>query len=145
MKDRILAPMKMESETETLKGKKVLIVDDCNPLNEVIAKFCTKWGAQPLLAISADEMVEVSRKENPDLILLHLHTAGMENFDKCRDIKLSDNTDVAILLTSSDHFELKNAVFKEPKLFDDYLPKPYHINQFYEKAIRLVKKGNRAS
>jgi len=131
-----------ESEILELKGKKVLIVDDCNPLNEVISKFCTKWGAFPVLANSADEMLIKSREEKPDLILLHLHTAGMENFDKCRDVKLSyDKSEVAILLTSSDHFELKNAVFKEPELFDDYLPKPYHINQLYEKAVRLIYKG----
>lgn len=137
--------MKREMENKELNGKKILIVDDCNPLNEVISRFCTKWGARPILAITADQMVEMSRKENPDLILLHLHTAGMENFNKCRDIKSSENQDVAILLTSSDHFELKNAVFKEPELFDDYLPKPYHINQFYEKAVRLLKKSKRAN
>ncbi|MDH3973760.1 MAG: response regulator [Deltaproteobacteria bacterium] len=132
-------------ERKILIGKKVLIVDDCSPLNEVISKFCTMWGAHPLLAINADEMMEIWKEENPDLILLHLHTAGMENFDKCRAIKSLHDTNVSILLTSSDHFELKNAVFKEPELFDDYLPKPYHINQFYEKAVRLIQKGKRVS
>lgn len=130
-------------EKEQLKGKKILIVDDCTALNEVISKFCSLWGAHAFLAVNADEMVIKSRIEKPDLILLHLHTAGLDNFDKCRDVKFSQSTDAAILLTSSDHFELKNAVFKEPDLFDDYLPKPYHINQFYEKAIRLIHKGKK--
>ena len=131
-----------EKEREILLGKKVLIVDDCNPLNEVISQFCTKWGARPVLARNAEEMVEKSREEKPDLILLHLNTAGMENFDKWKDVKSAGgNANVPILLTSSDHFELKKAVFKEPKLFDDYLPKPFHINQLYEKAVRLINIG----
>lgn len=70
----------------------ILIVDD-NPTNiKVLSDFLKDYGFKVLIAKDGETCLNRLEKVTPDLILLDVMMPGMDGFETCRRIKLSEST-----------------------------------------------------
>lgn len=86
---------KTENDNKNLKNKPtILIIEDDKFLSELVSQKLVKEGMKIILAITAEEALNVIKKEKPQLILLDIILPGMNGFEfleKMRnDAKLSD-------------------------------------------------------
>lgn len=102
-KDRGLKT-KTEMENLDYSGFKntVMIVEDDKFLRELISQKFLKEGMKILSAVTAEEALDVLKKERPQIILLDLILPGMSGFDFLRKIKSdSDIADIPVVVLSN--------------------------------------------
>jgi len=108
----------------TLENK-ILIVDDEEIGRETLESLLIKEPYFLLFASSAYEMLEIARKNKPDLILLDVMMPGMDGFEACREIRkdpVISETPV-ILVTALDD---KQSLIKGIEAgADDFVSKPF--------------------
>lgn len=81
----------MEFNNETLKGIKILLVDD-NPVNLLIGKqFLKRWGCDVVVAQNGNQAFTSFENENPDLILMDLRMPECDGFEASKKIRNSEN------------------------------------------------------
>ncbi len=118
--------------------KKVLIVDDSSTNNLLFTAILEENNYSAIVASSAEEGIEVARREKPDLILLDIMMPGKDGFHLLEEIKQKDqNKEVKILMISA-----KNDVTSIKKAHEmgaaDYMVKPIRIKELLEKLNKLV-------
>jgi two-component system sensor histidine kinase/response regulator len=75
----------------SLKGMKVLIVDDTPDNIEILVFLLKKSGLDIAIAVNGEKALELVTKFNPDLILLDIMMPGMDGYDVCRKLKKDVN------------------------------------------------------
>lgn len=117
-----------------LSGMRVLIVDD-NKMNLLIAsKFLKKWEARVDEAISGILAIEMTEKNNYDLILMDLQMPVMDGFEATIIIKQSNPNIPVIALTADAMPETYNKAFTAGMC--DYLTKPFLPTVLFEKIAK---------
>jgi two-component system, sensor histidine kinase and response regulator len=117
-----------------LSGMRVLIVDD-NKMNLLIAsKFLKKWEAKVDEAVSGILAIEMTEKNNYDLILMDLQMPVMDGFEATIIIKQSNPNIPVIALTADAMPETYNKAFTAGMC--DYLTKPFLPTVLFEKIAK---------
>lgn len=114
----------MEIQTNTQKT--ILIIEDETPLNEAIKLRLEKRGYRALQAFSAEEGIEILKKEKPDFIWLDFLLPGMNGLEFLEYIRKNpDHRDdkVAIVSVSADFQKRETA---EALGIVDYIVKADH-------------------
>ncbi len=101
---------------------KILVVDDEQPIADILKFNLEKEGYEVVCAFDGQEAVEVAFSENPDLILLDLMLPVKDGMDVCREVRAKLNTPI-IMLTAKDT-ELDKVLGLELGA-DDYVTKPF--------------------
>ncbi|MDT8317431.1 MAG: response regulator [bacterium] len=123
---------------DILKGKKILAVDDCPQLRDLISSIFSAAGAEVITAADGEEGVSMALMKKPDLITMDNNMPKMSGADACKVLKTSIGTKkVPILMVSSDYPIFK--VLFEEKLIDDYLPKPFMFPDLLGKAVKVLE------
>jgi two-component system, sensor histidine kinase and response regulator len=125
-------------ETETLRGRAVLIVDDNMTNRRILGENVTHWGMRPLFAESGPAALEAlqawSESEYP-LILSDVHMPGMDGFQLATEIKARCGAAIIVMLTSATH---SDDVARCNRMgIDAYLTKPVLHSELLT-AIRRV-------
>ena len=72
--------------TETLSGRRVLVVDD-NPINlKLVALMLQKLGVESETAESGAEAIALADEESFDAVLMDIEMPGMNGFEACRQV-----------------------------------------------------------
>ncbi len=71
---------------------KVLIVDDSPAQIMSLKKLIENWGHETLTAETADEALEIARKEQPNVILMDIVMPGMNGFQATRKLSKDQAT-----------------------------------------------------
>ena len=71
-------------------GKRILIVDDVPDNLSVLFEFLSSRGFEVLVADSGTLALEELPQSNPDLILLDVMMPGIDGYETCRRIKMSE-------------------------------------------------------
>ena len=124
----------------TLKGVKILIVDD-EKLNQMIIQNMAKlWGADYQSANSGSEALRIIKENNFNIILMDLLMPGLDGF-KTTEIIRKENKDIPIIAISG-----TSTPANIEKLFNagmnDYIDKPFKINELHEKISKAILKGH---
>ena len=101
---------------------KILVVDDEQPIAEILKFNLEKEGYQVICAYDGASAVELAFKEDPDLILLDLMLPVKDGMDVCREIRSKLNIPI-IMLTAKDS-EIDKVLGLEMGA-DDYVTKPF--------------------
>lgn len=126
---------------EQEKGK-ILVVDDEKDVVEMLAYHFEKRGYQTLKAFDGQEAWEKIELEIPDLLILDLMMPRLDGWELCRLIRCSYKEpikQIAILMLTA-------RAMTEDKIFglklgaDDYLTKPFSINELILRAEKLMEK-----
>ena len=133
-------------EAKSLKGLRILIVED-NLVNQRLAgKFLTNWGAETDAAEDGEVALEKVRKNHYDLILMDLQMPVMDGFEATQHIRnLADPQKARtpiIALTASALLEVRSQVSEAG--MDDFSCKPFNPNELYEKIRNAVQARQQA-
>lgn len=105
---------------------KILVVDDEQPIADIIKFNLEKEGYQVICAFDGGTAVELALTEDPDLILLDLMLPVKNGMDVCREVRAKLNTPI-IMLTAKDT-ELDKVLGLEMGA-DDYVTKPFSTRE----------------
>ena len=124
---------------DVLETRKVLVVDDEPKVVELITN-CLGMTDQYELATAADGFdagLQVS-KFNPNLIILDLMMPNIDGFNVCKRIKSSSDTSHIRILVITGYGTDENIQKALACGADDYLEKPFQLNELVKKVEELI-------
>ncbi len=110
----------------SLVNQKILIVDDEQPIVEILKFNFEKEGYQVICAYDGGSAVELAFSEKPDLILLDVMLPIKDGMDVCKEIRSRLTTPI-IMLTAKDS-EIDKVLGLELGA-DDYVTKPFSTRE----------------
>ena len=106
--------------------KTVLVIDDEQPIVEILKFNLSKEGYTVLEAYDGAQGLELALTQNPDLILLDVMLPKMDGFEVCRKIREKSSTPI-IMLTAKE--EEVDKVLGLELGADDYMTKPFSVRE----------------
>jgi CheY-like chemotaxis protein len=76
--EEVPVPVGVEGEALPLAGRRILVADDEPDQLDFIATVLEDNGAEIFTAATGDEVLEVARREKPDVLTLDLHMPGRD-------------------------------------------------------------------
>ena len=119
---------------------KILVVDDEQAVRESLRRSLRFTGYEVLTANDGLEAVETVRAENPELLILDVMMPNMDGLEVCRTLR-SEGWDRPILvLTARDGVSDRVAGLDAGA--DDYLPKPFALEELLARVRSLVRRAS---
>ncbi len=122
------------SNFQSLKGIKVLLVED-NKINQIVArKFLEKWDVEMDVADNGQIGIDLLEKNNYHLVLMDLQMPVMNGFEATRAIrqKGGEFSEIPIIaLTASAVMEIQTEAMETG--MSDFITKPFEPAQLYSK------------
>lgn len=116
------------------------MVDDEQPVRESLRRSLRFNGYDVLTANDGLEAVETVRSENPELLILDVMMPNMDGLEVCRTLR-SEGWDRPILvLTARDGVSDRVAGLDAGA--DDYLPKPFALEELLARVRSLVRRAS---
>ena len=120
---------------------KILVVDDEQPIADILKFNLEKEGYQVVCAYDGGSAVELAFSERPDLILLDLMLPVKDGMDVCREVRSKLNTPI-IMLTAKDT-ELDKVLGLELGA-DDYVTKPFGTRELLARVKAHLRRQTKA-
>ncbi|OFO93958.1 response regulator transcription factor [Corynebacterium sp. HMSC034H07] len=118
---------------------KILVVDDEQAVRESLRRSLKFNGYDVMLAADGVEAVEMVHRENPGLLILDVMMPNMDGLEVCRTLG-SEGWDRPILvLTARDGVSDRVAGLDAGA--DDYLPKPFALEELLARVRSLVRRA----
>lgn len=119
---------------------KILVVDDEQAVCESLRRSLRFNGYDVLTANDGLEAVKTVRSENPELLILDVMMPNMDGLEVCRTLR-SEGWDRPILvLTARDGVSDRVAGLDAGA--DDYLPKPFALEELLARVRSLVRRAS---
>ncbi len=115
----------------------VLVVEDDDSLQEVLAYNLSRKGYRVVQATDGDRGLEVAREEKPDVIVLDIMLPGLDGLEVCRIVRREMATPI-LILTARDQ-ELDKVGGLELGA-DDYMTKPFSIRELMARVGALIRR-----
>lgn len=142
-----IQPMKPEAEKnaipqpESLKGYRVLLVED-NTMNQLVAQqILLKWEAAVNIAENGVEALAMMEKYHYDIVLMDLQMPEMNGYETTEQIRKGKNIvlnpGIPIIALTADAFEET----REKVLaigMNDFITKPFRQQELYSKIIKYL-------
>jgi signal transduction histidine kinase len=144
IKDRAIME---EKDMDAVGEATILIVDDERDLVEMLAYNLEKRGYRAIKAYDGCEAWQKIESERPDLLILDLMMPNLDGWELCRMIRRSQNKatqEMAILMLTA-------KAMPEDKVYgleigaDDYLSKPFSLNELTLRVAKLIQKQKTVS
>lgn len=104
----------------------ILVVDDEQPIVEILKFNLEKEGFRVLTANDGEAALHLARTSNPDLILLDIMLPKMDGFDVCKKVREQSNVPI-VMITARD--EEVDKVLGLELGADDYITKPFSVRE----------------
>ncbi|MFT5892117.1 MAG: signal transduction histidine kinase/CheY-like chemotaxis protein [Dokdonia sp.] len=122
-----------------LENRKILVVED-NKINQMITrKILEKNKMVCDVADNGEIAVEKARNQDFDLILMDIHMPGISGIEATEQIRLFDKG-IPILALTAVTIDENIDEFHEAG-FNDIIPKPYKIEEFFQKIHNGLKQA----
>ncbi|WP_310440125.1 response regulator transcription factor [Sulfuricurvum sp.] len=122
--------------------RKVLLIEDDLPLQELISSFLTSYDFET--AVYADPKAALAclleTKEVFDIVVLDLMLPGMDGFDVAKMIK--SRLDIPIIISSA-RTDIGNKIYGYDLGADDYLDKPYEPRELVLRIEAVLRRYSR--
>ncbi len=126
-----------ETESRTIDGKKILLVED-NQMNIMVAeKFLKKWKIETEVAYNGAEAVAKAEHNVYDLILMDLQMPIMDGYQATRLIRKFDENTPIVALTASALLKVRQEVMAAG--MNDYVTKPFDPADLKRKIAHYIK------
>lgn len=119
---------------------RLLIVDDDNEIRNLIKLDLEMSGYMVDTAVDGQEGLTMALKNSYDLILLDVMMPKMDGFEVCKNIRKVNKEIPILLLTAKSAIEDKVSGFNCGA--DDYLVKPFDIQELLVRARALLRRNN---
>jgi len=131
---------------EKEKKKRVLIVEDAAYMSEMLQEMLhqeEKSYEVVGFAVNGKEAVEKYKELKPDIVTMDLVMEEMDGIQAIREIKRYDPNALIIAITALGMSEYKDAALAAGA--DEYLWKPFTINNLFEALEKVLRKRGRGS
>ena len=126
----------MEEEIDR-DQKTILIVDDEQPIREILVYNLKKEGYNTIEASDGVTALNIALEQYPDLILLDIMLPKMDGLSVCKRIKNSYN--VPILMLTAKDTEIDKILGLELGA-DDYITKPFSVRELIARVKANLRK-----
>jgi two-component system, OmpR family, alkaline phosphatase synthesis response regulator PhoP len=123
--------------------QKVLVVDDEEPIIELLKYNLEKQGYEVKTALDGQQAVDVARKFHPDLVLLDIMMPKMDGVEACRQIRAIPelaNTFIVFLTARAEEYS-EVAAFDVGA--DDYILKPIKPRALMSRISALFRRDTK--
>ncbi len=124
------------------KKIRILLVEDEPNIMRLTSVMLEKEGYQIIQAPNGKIGIEKAKAETPDIVITDLIMPEKNGFDVCRGVRANaatKNTPILILTAMGDEFN-KSAGFEAGA--DDYLTKPFNINELKARIRSLLRRAH---
>jgi len=122
-----------------MKKDKLLIVEDERAVARGLIYALKAEGYDVSWARTGAEALELTRREQPDLITLDLRLPDMSGYDVCRALRSENFRQPVLMLTAKDE-ELDKVLGLELGA-DDYVVKPYSLRELTSRIRALLRRA----
>ena len=128
-----------------MKGSMVLVVEDDLSVLRLTSDLLRGEGCQVLEAATLEEAWSLASKHLPSLVVLDLQFPKGSGLDFCRKLKSSPITKAAGVMMLTARGASEDIVAGLKVGADDYLPKPFHEQEFLARVEALLRRFQPAS
>lgn len=122
---------------------KILIVDDNPDILHVMQLLFSSRGYEVVSTTKGEETYDLLAAENPALIFIDIHLAGIDGRDICKHLKAREDTKhIPVILFSANI--IKGTTLEE-SLADDFIAKPFDIHELMLKVNKFIMPGSAES
>ncbi|CAM3206398.1 response regulator YycF [Paenibacillus lupini] len=121
---------------------KILVVDDEQPIADILKFNLEKEGHQVICAFDGGEAVRLAFEEQPDLILLDLMLPVKDGMDVCREVRTRLQMPI-IMLTAKDT-EIDKVLGLELGA-DDYVTKPFSTRELLARVKAHLRRQQKST
>jgi two-component system, OmpR family, alkaline phosphatase synthesis response regulator PhoP len=123
---------------ETIEKKRILVIEDEANIADGIQLNLSIQGFETKIAQDGIEGLEIWRSWKPDLIILDIMLPMIDGFSILRTIRKEDDKIPVLILSARG--DTKDKVKGLKYGVDDYLSKPFDLEEFLLRIERLLKK-----
>ena len=119
----------------------ILIAEDERDIRDLIV-FTLTYGKHEVVAVTnGEEVMESTRRENPDLILLDVRMPRMTGYEACRRLKADPTLrHIPVIFLSAKGQEAEVQTGLEAGAAE-YILKPFSPDQLNKRITEILKKG----
>jgi len=122
---------------------RILVADDDPAVRESLRRSLSFNGYEVTLASDGAEALAAVADPQPDLVLLDVNMPGVDGLEVCRRIRAAGN-DVPVLILTA-RVEVGDRVLGLDAGADDYLPKPFALEELLARVRALLRRARSAS
>ena len=123
-------------DVNSLKGKKILIVED-NRINQTVTKkILEKNRVKTVIAENGLEALNLAKSNTFDLILMDIHMPVKNGIEATREIRSFDTKTPIIALTAVEIEEMRFDIYECG--MNDIIVKPYDITKFTQTILKSI-------
>jgi DNA-binding response OmpR family regulator len=118
-------------------GHKILVVDDEEPIRDLLKGFLEGQGYTVVLASNGKEGILSAANENPHLILLDVRMPELDGIETCVALRANEKTRaIPIILATAFRDVLADALEAG---VDDFVTKPFHLAELLHRVEALLR------
>ena len=122
-----------------MKRERVLIVEDESAVARGLEYALKEEGFDVYWAKTGAQAIEITGRQQPDLITLDLRLPDMSGYDVCRALRSQNHRQPILMLTARDE-ELDKVLGLELGA-DDYMVKPYGLRELISRIRALLRRA----
>jgi DNA-binding NarL/FixJ family response regulator len=119
----------------------VLLVDDDEQYLELVSTTLERAGYRISLARSGEEALALSRSERPAIVVLDVKLPGVSGYEVCRQLKDAFGDGFPVIFVSGVRTEAFDRAAGLLVGADDYLVKPFEVDEFMARIRKHVVPG----
>jgi DNA-binding NarL/FixJ family response regulator len=119
----------------------VLLVDDDEQYLELVSTTLERAGYRISLARSGEEALALSRSERPAVVVLDVKLPGVSGYEVCRQLKDAFGDGFPVIFVSGVRTEAFDRAAGLLVGGDDYLVKPFEVDEFMARIRKHVAPG----
>jgi two-component system, OmpR family, alkaline phosphatase synthesis response regulator PhoP len=120
---------------------RILLVEDEESIRDVVKLNLELEGYEAVATDNGKEAIRLSQEQHFDLLILDVMLPEMNGFEICEQVRLTNHDTPIIFLTAKDSPQDRVAGLK--KGADDYLTKPFNLEELLLRVQNLLKRSNK--
>ena len=117
--------------------RRVLVVDDEQPLAELVGSYLERDGFDVTLAGDGERAVELARELDPAVIVLDLMLPGLDGIEACRRIRQFSDAYIVMLTARADESDKLVGLSTGA---DDYVTKPFSPPELVARVRAMLRR-----
>jgi DNA-binding response OmpR family regulator len=124
----------------TPDAPRILLVDDEQAVQTLLAYPLRKEGYEVVSATSGAEALERFRDGRFDLVVLDVMLPQLDGFDVCRELRARSTVPIIMLTAKAEEFD---KVLGLELGADDYITKPFSLREFRSRVRAVLRRAER--
>ena len=120
----------------------ILVVEDDVPVRCLITTTLKTHGYKYLTASNGETAIMMTTSHNPDIMLLDLGLPDIDGIEVIRSVRTWSNLPIIVLSARSEDSDKIEALDNGA---DDYLTKPFDVDEFVARVISLIRRSTQFS